>query len=80
MSCSAEQNYSELCDGLLAFLFRDGLKEDANVQLHFPAARVPQDFGLKLLKVSYRVLAGIAFLKESKDTLFCQITLLYCQK
>ncbi|KAH7712608.1 hypothetical protein AAVH_20058 [Aphelenchoides avenae] len=42
--------YPELCDGALAFLFRTDLDESAKVELRFPAARVPQDFCLRLME------------------------------
>lgn len=50
---SSECIYSELCDGVLAFLFRKDLDDSAKVELRFPAARIPEDFCQHLLEVSY---------------------------
>lgn len=44
-------NYPDLDAGLTAFLFR-GTETDEPVNLRIPAARVPQDFCQRLLKVS----------------------------
>ncbi|KAH7697444.1 hypothetical protein AAVH_35473 [Aphelenchoides avenae] len=43
-AATAEVDCPELCDSVLAFLFRDDLDENAKVELRFPGARVPQDF------------------------------------
>ncbi|KAH7693673.1 hypothetical protein AAVH_39289, partial [Aphelenchoides avenae] len=46
----SEFDYPELCDGVLAFLFHNDLDETAKVELRFPAARVPEDFCLRLME------------------------------